>query len=188
MWWTTCGRARRVGVLRWGFAFLLATLLFGANPPAARAQAGAGGVADEVRCLALTIYFEARGEPERGKRAVAHVVMNRVLDTGFPDGVCEVVRQGGEDRLHRCQFSWWCDGRSDEPRPGKSWRTSLAIARGVYWETSEDPTAGALWYHASYVKPAWRTRFTKGPRIGDHIFYRPATVDPAASPQLARRP
>jgi spore germination cell wall hydrolase CwlJ-like protein len=30
----------------------------------------------EIRCLALTIYYEARGESERGKLAVGYVVIN----------------------------------------------------------------------------------------------------------------
>ena len=46
----------------------------------------------EVECLALTVYFEARGEPDDGKRAVAHVVMNRVSDRRFPDTVTSSPR------------------------------------------------------------------------------------------------
>jgi len=70
---------------------------------------------NEVRCLALNIYFEARSEGEQGQLAVGHVVMNRVADRHYPSTVCNVVRQGGEKRLHRCQFSWWCDGEPDKP-------------------------------------------------------------------------
>ena len=35
-------------------------------------------VAEELRCMALNIYHEARGEPFAGQVAVGHVVMNRV--------------------------------------------------------------------------------------------------------------
>ncbi|MFQ5468373.1 MAG: cell wall hydrolase [Kiloniellaceae bacterium] len=127
---------------------------------------------EEVACLALNIYFEARGEPDEGKLAVGHVVMNRVASGRFPDTVCEVIRQGGEVRRYRCQFSWWCDGRSDKPRSATDWRLSNEVALAVYWGRSEDPTAGALWYHADYVKPAWRKDFVVGAKIGRHIFYR----------------
>ena len=41
----------------------------------------------------------------------------------------------------------------------------------IYNGQTTDPTGGALWYHAVYVKPYWRTAFVEGPRIGRHIFY-----------------
>ena len=75
-------------------------------PPAARA-AGREVPPDALRCLALAVYFEAGSEPQAGKEAVAHVVLNRVQHAGFPGGVCGVVQQGGEQRP--CQFGWYCD-------------------------------------------------------------------------------
>ena len=126
----------------------------------------------EIECLALTIYFEARGEPAMGKRAVGHVVMNRASDRRYPQWICDVVQQGGEWPRYRCQFTWWCDGRSDEPREPVAWERSKAIARLIYWGLSEDPTRGALWYHADYVAPVWRKFLGEGPKIGRHIFYR----------------
>ncbi len=48
--------------------------------PAAGAAAGAVVAIDimcEFECLAPTIYFEARGEPDEGTPAVGHVVVNR---------------------------------------------------------------------------------------------------------------
>lgn len=126
---------------------------------------------EELTCLALNIYFEARGEDYEGQHAVAHVVMNRVKDVRFPESICAVVRQGGEAKLHRCQFSWWCDGLSDRPRNIVMWRQSQAIAQAVYWGYSADPTEGALWYHADYVMPYWGRVFKRGPKIGRHLFY-----------------
>jgi spore germination cell wall hydrolase CwlJ-like protein len=136
---------------------------------------GAAGTAqwnvnNELQCLALTVYFEARGEGRDGQAAVAHVVMNRVADERFPDSVCDVVRQGG-DVNRNCQFSWWCDRRSDKPRHLSDWETARDIARIVYWGGGEDPTGGSLWYHAVSVKPIWRLKLHRVGRIGDHIFY-----------------
>ena len=113
-------------------------------------------LAEEIGCLSLNIYFEARGEPDLGKAAVAHVVLNRVVDQRFPTTVCNVVRQGGERKLYRCQFSWWCDGRSDKPRDAESWQQAQAVAHQVYWGFAPDPTAGALWYHAASVSPSFQ--------------------------------
>lgn len=127
---------------------------------------------DEVLCLALNIYFEARSEPKQGQLAVGHVVMNRVANKHYPNTVCEVVQQGGENRLNHCQFSWWCDGRSDKPLNRVAWEDSMDIAYTVYTGESKDPTNGSLWYHADYVEPYWKNSLSVSVKIGQHIFYR----------------
>ena len=142
-----------------------------AGPSHTRPALAGVEVSDELECLALTIYFEARGEPVEGKLAVGYVVMNRTLHPQFPQDVCNVVRQGGLKR-YRCQFTWWCDGRSDRPRETSAWEQSKVVARQVFWETAADPTGGALWYHADHVSPAWQNKLSPGPKIGRHIFYR----------------
>ncbi|ODB85019.1 hypothetical protein A3194_14805 [Candidatus Thiodiazotropha endoloripes] len=129
-------------------------------------------VSNELHCLALNIYFEARSESAQGQYAVGHVVMNRVAHQGFPNTICSVVKQGGEKRLNRCQFSWWCDGRSDKPINRKAWLKSLARAYEVYLGQVKDPTYGALWYHADYVCPKWSKALTVVTKIGQHLFYQ----------------
>ncbi len=129
---------------------------------------------EEITCLAQNIYFEARSEPVAGMLAVGHVVLNRVESKRFPNTVCKVIRQGGEQRRHRCQFSWWCDGRSDQPHNKVAWEASRLMAWFIYNGKTTDPTDGALWYHADYVDPYWREAFVEGPQIGRHIFYRKA--------------
>jgi len=152
-------------VARAAIAALLAT------PMASLAASDDVDDAQEIGCLALTIYHEARGESERGKLAVGHVVMNRTRSALFPAGVCDVVRQGGE-QYHRCQFSWWCDGRSDRPTDQAALRESLWLAEEIYYGCTRDPTAGALWYHSTAVKPSWSTSFGPGKLIDHHVFYR----------------
>ncbi|MET0009100.1 MAG: cell wall hydrolase [Candidatus Thiodiazotropha sp. 6PLUC9] len=127
---------------------------------------------NELQCLALNIYFEARSESVKGQHAVGHVVMNRVAHRGFPNTICDVVKQGGEVRRNRCQFSWWCDGRSDEPANRKAWLKSLDLAYDIYLGRVSDPTRGALWYHADYVSPKWSKALTMVTKIGQHIFYQ----------------
>ena len=130
---------------------------------------------EELRCLALNIYFEARSEPLDGQLAVAGVTMNRVADKKFPNSICGVVKQTKSARLHRCQFSWWCDGKRDEPKEKLAWANAQQLARlyiaGVY----DDPTKAAKWYHADYVKPGWAERLTRTAKIGRHIFYKEQT-------------
>ncbi|HUL10219.1 MAG TPA: cell wall hydrolase [Candidatus Acidoferrum sp.] len=161
-------RPRRLaGVIALG---AVAAVLLAASP-APRAAAADPDDGREIACLALTIYHEARGESERGKLAVGHVVMNRTRSALFPAGVCEVVEQGGVQR-HRCQFSWWCDGRSDRPKDLVALRESMRLAQEIYYGCTPDPTAGALWYHAVDVRPSWSKSFGPGKRIDGHLFYR----------------
>ena len=124
----------------------------------------------EIECLAKTIYFEARGEPDSGQRAVAAVVLNRVRNPAFPDTICEVVHQGGEDTRH-CQFSWWCDGLSDEPRDQRAWTRAQRVARAMLLG-AEDPTHGALYFHSVRVRPYWSASLDRTTRIGRHVYYR----------------
>jgi len=125
----------------------------------------------ELRCLALNIYWEARSESIPGQIAVAAVTLNRVQSPRFPASVCDVVRQGGEIRRHRCQFSWWCDGKKDIPKDADAWRRATTLARLISAGAVDDPTDGALWYHADYVQPKWAGAKEPVAKIGRHIFY-----------------
>lgn len=167
----TCldGTVRALAVTIGGILALIASA--SASPTASKAKAP--DMREELHCLALNIYFEARSEPDRGKIAVGHVVLNRVKSKRFPGTICGVVRDGGDKRRHRCQFSWYCDGKSDVPRNRASWRHAKALAQEVYWGLAADPTLGALFYHAHYVTPRWRTHFIKTTVIGQHVFYVP---------------
>jgi spore germination cell wall hydrolase CwlJ-like protein len=142
-------------------------------------------LSEQIECLALNIYWEAKSEPMLGQVAVAAVTLNRVMDPAFPKTVCDVVRQGGKKRLHKCHFSWWCDGRTDEPREEAAWRQALSLASAALLSGLPDPTRGALWYHADYVRPWWAREMRQATRIGRHIFYHgPVDRDRAVSEGL----
>lgn len=130
-------------------------------------------------CLALNVYHEARDQPFIGQVAVAQVVMNRVQDHRYPDTICEVVKQGptykwalGFPVRNKCQFSWYCDGKSDEAKNKDAWEEALLVAHGVYGGNLDDFVEGATHYHAYYVKPEWAKTKTPIVRISDHVFYR----------------
>ena len=133
-----------------------------------------------LMCMAFNIYHEANNQSMLGQIAVGQVVMNRVEDSRFPDTVCEVVKQAvtykGTDKpvLHKCQFSWYCDGKKDEPNyDSKSWSNALKYAVVVLGgDITLDFTEGATHYHATYVRPAWAKTKTRTTRIDRHIFYR----------------
>ena len=132
----------------------------------------------ETHCLALNIYYEARGSNRADRLAVADVVMNRVRDTRYPNTICEVVKQGRTDAngnilRNQCQFSWYCDGKSDVPQDIDRWIDAQQIAYMV--ETFQEYrgiSEGATHYHATYVNPRWAKDLQLVGRIGAHIFYR----------------
>ena len=147
----------------------------------------------ELYCLAMNIYFEAKSEPIAGQYAVADVVLNRVNDARYPNSICEVVLQGPvreswktkkdpdlpkEERKfnpvkHKCQFSWYCDGKPDVVRDGDAWRKAQEIAYRIVTESKyRGITEGATHYHATYVSPRWAPQLDLIGRIGTHIFYR----------------
>jgi spore germination cell wall hydrolase CwlJ-like protein len=129
-------------------------------------------------CMALNIYYEARGSSLADKAAVADVVLNRVQDTRYPDTICKVVKQGHQDSngnmiRHKCQFSWYCDGKNDVPKNKDLWYESQMIAWGMLeFEKYRGITEGATHYHATYVSPRWAKDLQMVGRIGAHIFYR----------------
>ena len=148
---------------------------------------------EEARCLAENIYHEARNQGTAGWLAVAAVTLNRVTDDRFPDSICDVVFQSetreswrtkGKDvpdieRVyypvrHRCQFSWYCDGKPDDINQLGIYMDIMQFSKILL--TSRvmmfDITDGATFYHADYVMPSWAKSKIKTIEIGDHIFYR----------------
>ena len=124
-----------------------------------------------ITCLARTIYWEAKGEGDAGMEAVANVVMNRLGHKGFPNTICGVVRQGHEQGA--CQFSWWCDGRSDDAEEDKSYAIAKEIARKALNGQLTDRTGGALYFHQRKATPSWSAEYIKTVEVGEHIFYKP---------------
>ena len=140
---------------------------------------------DEVTCLADNMYFEARNQSLAGMLAVSNVVMNRVADERYPDTICEVVQEGPtrpswKDKnkyipvRNKCQFSWYCDGKSDEPSDIETYDAIYSMAEDMLYQNMPylDITDGATHYHADYITPSWAYTKTRTVEIEDHIFYR----------------
>ena len=132
----------------------------------------------QVQCMALNVYYEARGSNLADKAAVADVVLNRVNDSRYPDTVCGVVKQGLQDAngnmlRNKCQFSWYCDGKHDRPQDEDRWVEAQSIAWNMVEENKyRGITEGSTHYHATYVNPRWAKTLQLVGRIGAHIFYR----------------
>jgi spore germination cell wall hydrolase CwlJ-like protein len=73
-----------------------------------------------------------------------------------------------------CQFSWWCDGRSDDVQEEKSYTIAKEIARKALNRQLTDRTDGAMYFHHRKLNPDWSSKFIHTIDIGDHIFYKPS--------------
>jgi N-acetylmuramoyl-L-alanine amidase len=128
----------------------------------------------ELTCLALNVYYEARGEPLAGKYAVAEVTMNRVASRRYPGTVCEVVYEKRWDRLRKRYvgaFSWTEFDIIPHPE-GEQWHQAREVAEAVYFGRQPPQLNGALHYHATYIRPSWTQGRQPIARIGGHVFYK----------------
>jgi hypothetical protein len=139
---------------------------------------------EEREYLIRTIAFEASGEPEVGKAAVAHVILNRKSSGIWGDSIKDVV-------THPWQFEPWMTRRKemeklspDDPR----YRDAAQIADAVLSGQLPDPTAGATHFlNPTIVRqrrggslPSWARG--QGQPIGRHTFYALALADAAPQP------
>ena len=141
--------------------------------PAERLRLAGARRAKAEKCLADAIYFESRGEAERGQVAVAQVVINRVFSGYYPEDVCGTVYQNAHRHL-ACQFTFACEGKKLIVNDQGSWVRATRIARDMLdGELWLNDVGKATHYHAYWVKPDWIREMRKIQRIGVHTFYRP---------------
>ena len=133
---------------------------------------------NDYHCLASNIYWESRNQSLGGKLAVGQVVLNRVEHKRFPETICEVVKQtkfypSGKIDLHDCQFSWYCDGKSDTPVESEMnhYEEAFELAVDLIEDRPIDITEGATHYHNDKVMPYWADSLQRKSRIDNHIFY-----------------
>ena len=138
-------------------------------------------IIEALMCLALNVYHEAKNQSFIGQVAVAQVVMNRVKDPRYPNNVCDVVKQGLTYKWkpslpikNKCQFSWYCDGKSDKPSDEVTYEQLYELSVDILSTDFPylDITDGATHYHADYIFPAWAITKARTIEIEDHIFYR----------------
>lgn len=128
----------------------------------------------DLTCLARNVYHEARGEPQKGKLAVAKVTLNRVASSRFPNTICDAVYEKRWDKRRRRYvgaFSW-TEFDTPPPLKKKGWKIAWKVAETVYENPESVELKGALFYHATRIKPRWAKQKKRIKRIGRHIFYR----------------
>jgi N-acetylmuramoyl-L-alanine amidase len=139
-------------------AAALGVTLSGSTSKAASSSRSARGGSSDLNLLARVVHGEARGEPYKGKVAVAAVVLNRVKSSSFPNTIAGVVYQSGA-------FSAVNDGQINLTPDSESIRAARDAMNG--W----DPTGGCLYYYnpKTAADPWIRTRTVKTV-IGRHSF------------------
>ena len=132
--------------------------------------------------LIRTIAFEASGESEEGKAAVAHVILTRTKSGRWGDTIKEVVTRPW-------QFESWMTKRAEIESldvEDYRYRSAAQIADAVLAGHMPDPTTGATHFlNPTIVQqrragslPAWADG--GGLSIGRHTFYAPDAVAWAA--------
>lgn len=125
----------------------------------------------ETECLALALYHEARGEGERGIKAVAFVIYNRVKSELFPGSYCSVV-------LQNKQFSFISDHLPDNIKEWEVYEKVLAIAVSLMhndgFQRIRSPVGEAIFFNSfrRAIQRSFKKRRTFIATIGRHHFFK----------------
>lgn len=131
--------------------------------------------ASALLCLALNIYFEARGESVLGRQAVAFVTLNRARMR--KQDICTVV-------FSPAQFSWTTtytvEGvlRPEHHPRGSAWFNAklIALQSIQHFAQGKDFTRGAQYFHTDKINPKWAAEKIYICQIDNHIFYRETSL------------
>ncbi len=112
----------------------------------------------DLYLLARLVHGEARGEPYKGKVAVAAVVLNRVKSSSFPNTIAGVIYQKGA-------FDAVSDGQINMQPDNESIRAARDAMNG--W----DPSNGCLYYYNPKTATSrWMLSRPVLLHIGQHAF------------------
>ena len=112
----------------------------------------------DLYLLARLVHGEARGEPYKGKVAVAAVVLNRVKSSSFPNTIAGVIYQRGA-------FDAVSDGQINMQPDNESVRAARDAMNG--W----DPSNGCLYYYNPKTATSrWMLSRPVLLHIGQHAF------------------
>ncbi|CAB4134472.1 SleB Cell wall hydrolyses involved in spore germination [uncultured Caudovirales phage] len=113
----------------------------------------------EHLCLAEAIYREARGEPFKGKIAVASVILNRKDNDNYPNSVCGVIKQPN-------QFPW-----AKNLKRFKADKQTRELAERILDNEIPRINDDILYFNKRGVYLGFPA--TRVITIGHHVFYKP---------------
>jgi N-acetylmuramoyl-L-alanine amidase len=129
----------------------------------------------DYRCMVEVLWFEARGDNEQGKRAVATVILNRVKSARFSNTICGVIQE-------RKQFSYRNRLKNRtaiiSPIPKQVEKDKMEMIKKIAAEVACGTfkpvlPAGVLWYHTHGVNPVWNQKMQRVSIAGSkHVFLK----------------
>lgn len=142
--------------------------------------------------MAEALFFETGNQPMIGILGAAEVILNRVKSEKWPNTVCGVVHQGPINKWWKkrgkivpvkwkCQFTYYCDGKSDDVSNivgTKTWAKVIKAVNFIYSQFGKlqrdgiSITNGATHYHTTEVNPRWGQLLEHTITIQDHKFFR----------------
>ena len=117
---------------------------------------------NEIHCMALNIYHEARGSIYKDKIAVAWVTKNR--STNYNKSICSVVYE-------KNQFSWTKKSHGF-PKEIIEWEESKKLANQVLANNIGDITNGATYFVDLSIHYHWMNKAKNKIIIGNHLFFK----------------
>jgi N-acetylmuramoyl-L-alanine amidase len=137
----------------------------------------------QEKCLAVTIYGEARSEPTEGQIAVAFTVLNRAAKGRTLCDVALAPRQysvfNNNPKLRAIAVSLHLIPEQKNIVDQQSWKQAVEVAQMVSRKYVQDPTNGATHYLASkvmkakgYRYPKWSKEYKMVKEIENHKFYK----------------
>lgn len=117
----------------------------------------------DIELLARLVHAEAKGEPYKGKVAVAAAVLNRVENPAYPGTIREVIYQYN----HGYQYCPIVNGQINLPADKIAYEAVKEALQG------NDPTSGALsFYNPAKTSNYWIRSRPYCIKIGNHIFVK----------------
>lgn len=116
----------------------------------------------DIYLMSQIVYAESRGEPYEGKVAVASVILNRLVDSRFPNTIEGVIKQ-------KNAFSCVHNNRIDII-PTEECRNAVLDALNGH-----DPTSRAVFfYNPTIATSSWMkdVKKTNVKSIGHHVFFQ----------------
>ena len=149
---------KKTGLVQDGIVGPKTAAALGLNLSGGSGTSSGGTSGNDLNLLARLVHGEARGEPYKGKVAVAAVVLNRVRSASFPNTIVGVIYQSGA-------FDAVSDGQINLTPDSESISAARDALNG--W----DPTNGCLYYYNPRMATSrWMLSRTVLLRIGNHAF------------------
>lgn len=140
----------------------------------------------DYKCLATTIYGEARGESLTGMIAVGYTAKNRYNDIRFKEEtICDIVLAdyqysvfNGNEKMKFIAQNLDATPKFKDIHQEAAWEFSKLAAKLVLQGKAEDVTNGATFYLApkamkklKYKLPRWAKEYEYAATVGGHKFY-----------------